>query len=428
MTVGVIGAGAAGLAAARRLREASIPFEVVEREGEVGGIWDASLPHGPVYRSAHLISSKPLTEFPDFPMPREYPDYPDHVQALAYLRGYAKRFALYDHIRFDRTVERAERTEAAGWKVSFAGGETRVYGALIVAAGIHWGPIMPLVPGRFDGTSRHSCGYKTPDIFRGKRVLVVGAGNSGCDIAVDASEHASHTFLSVRRGYHFLPKYAFGRPIDQVGEVSLKLRLPLSVRRALNEVVLRAVVGKPEEYGLPRPDHRLLESHPIVNSRILPAIRRGELRPKPDVVELNGREVLFKDGTSESVDLIVFATGYQVTFPFLEPRHLNSPDGRPDFYLHVFHPTYDDLFIIGMIQPDSGVWPLMDLQARAVAGYIRAAGADGPGIRKVRALKQGPRPDLSGGIQYVNSERHRYEVEHWSYARQLRKVIRLLES
>jgi cation diffusion facilitator CzcD-associated flavoprotein CzcO len=427
MTICVIGAGAAGLSAARHLGAASIPFEVLERERDVGGIWDASLLHGPVYHSAHLISSKPLTQFPDFPMPREYPDYPDHAQALAYLRGYARRFGLYDHIRFGQTVERADRMEGGGWRVMLAGGETRSYARLIVAAGIHWVPLVPAVPNGFGGDSMHSRGYKTPEIFRGRRVLVVGAGNSGCDIAVDAAEHASRTFLSVRRGYHFIPKYAFGRPIDQVGEVGLKLRLPLSVRRALNELVLRAVVGKPEAYGLPRPDHRLLESHPIVNSRILPAIRRGDLRPKPDVVELKGREVFFKDGTSEPIDLIVFATGYQVRFPFLESRHLNSPDDRPDFYLHVFHPTYDDLFILGMIQPDSGVWPLMDLQARAVASYIRAGGANGAGSRKVRGLKQGPRPDLSGGIRYVKSERHRYEVEHSTYARQLRQVIRLLE-
>jgi cation diffusion facilitator CzcD-associated flavoprotein CzcO len=268
----------------------------------------------------------------------------------------------------------------------------------------------------------HSRSYKRPEIFRGKRVLVVGAGNSGCDIAVDASEHASATFLSVRRGYHFIPKYAFGRPIDQVGEVGLGLHLPLSVRRALNELVLRAVVGKPEAYGLPRPDHRLLESHPIVNSRVLPAIRRGELRPKPDVVELRGHDVVFKDGTSEPIDLIVFATGYEVTFPFLEPRHLNSPDGRPDFYLHLFHPTHDDLFILGMIQPDSGVWPLMDLQARAVVSYIRAGGG------AARAIKQEPSPDLSGGIRYLKSERHRYEVEHSTYARRLREMIRRLDS
>ncbi len=414
MTVCVVGAGAAGLAAARYLAEASLPYEVLERERDVGGLWDASLPHSPVYASARLISSKPLTQFPDFPMPREYPDYPDHTQALAYLRAYAERFGLYDRIRFGQTVARADPADGR-WSVTLAGGETRAYTTLVVATGIHGVPSLPQVPGRFDGECIHSCRYKTPEIFRGRRVLVVGAGNSGCDIAADASEHASRAFLSLRRGYHFIPKYAFGRPIDQVGEVSLKLRLPLAVRRALNELVLRAVVGRPEDYGLPRPDHRLLESHPIVNSRILPALRRGALRPKPDVAELRGREVLFKDGTSEPIDLVVFATGYRVTFPFLEAD-------RPDFHLHVFHPTRDDLFILGMIQPDSGVWPLMDLQARAVASCIRKGGG------RMRALRQGPRADLSGGIRYVKSERHRYEVEHTSYARQLRKVIRLLES
>jgi cation diffusion facilitator CzcD-associated flavoprotein CzcO len=424
MTVCIVGAGAAGLAAARHLKAASLPFEVVERERDVGGIWDVSLPHSPVYHSARLISSKPLTEFPDFPMPREYPDYPGHAQALEYLRAYARHFGLYQHIRFGESVVHAERAEGNGWRVTLASGESRMYAALVVAAGMHWVPTVPALAGKFDGESLHSCGYKIPEIFRGKRVLVVGAGNSGCDIAVEASQHAEHTFLSVRRGYYYIPKYAFGRPIDQVGELSLKLRLPLFIRRALNQLVLKAVVGSPEQYGLPRPDHRLLETHPIVNSQILLALGRGDVRPKPDLVQLEGPEVRFGDGTSERIDLIVFATGYRVSFPFLEPRHLNSADGRPDFYLHVFHPTYDDLFILGMIQPDSGVWPLMDLQAKAVACCIRAAG----GIRKLRVLERGSRPDLGGGIRYVKSERHRYEVEHSTYARHLRKVIRRLRA
>ncbi len=428
MTYCVIGAGAAGLAAARQLKASSIPFEVIERERDVGGIWDASLAHGPVYRSAHLISSKPLTEFPDFPMPDEYPDYPNHAQALEYLRSYARAFGLYELIRFGRTVERTERVEGGDWSVTFGDGETRVYSGLIVAAGIHWIPSLPEVPGTFSGECMHSVRYKTPDIVRDKRVLVVGAGNSGCDIAVEAAQHAARTFLSVRRGYHYLPKYVFGRPTDQVGEVGLRLHLPLFIRRPLNQLLLRVVVGSPDQFGLPRPDHKLLESHPIVNSQILQALGQGDIQPKPDLVELGGREVRFKDGSTEQIDLIVYATGYHVSFPFLEPRHLNSADGRPDFHLHVFHPTYENLFIVGMIQPDSGVWRLIDLQARAVARYIQAGRANAAGLRKVRALKQGPRPDLGGGIRYLATDRHRYEVEHFSYQQRLRRLIRLLES
>jgi cation diffusion facilitator CzcD-associated flavoprotein CzcO len=428
MTYCVIGAGAAGLAAARQLKASSIPFEVIEREWDVGGIWDASLPHSPVYRSAHLISSKPLTEFPDYPMPGEYPDYPNHAQALEYLRSYARAYELYQFIRFGRAVDRAERVEGDDWELTLSDGETRVYSGLVVAVGIHWMPNVPEVPGKFDGECIHSSRYKIPEILRNKRVLVVGAGNSGCDIAVEAAQHAAQTFLSVRRGYHYLPKYAFGRPIDQVGEVGLKLHLPLFIRRPLDQLLLKVVVGSPDRFGLPRPDHKLLESHPIVNAQILQALGQGDIRPKPDLQELRGREVLFKDGTTEQIDLIVYATGYRVSFPFLAPRHLNSPDGRPDFYLHVFHRTYENLFIVGMIQPDSGVWWLMDLQAKAVARYIRAARANAAGLRKVRAMKQGTRPDLGGGIRYLASDRHRFEVEHFSYQRRLRRLIRLLES
>jgi cation diffusion facilitator CzcD-associated flavoprotein CzcO len=428
MTYCVIGAGAAGLAAARQLKAHSIPFEVIERERDVGGLWDASLPHSPVYQSTHLISSKPLTQFPDYPMPREYPDYPNHVQALQYLRAYAQSFGLYDHIRFGRSVERAERVERNDWKLTFGDGERQVYSGLIVAAGVHWVPNLPRVPGKFEGESMHSSRYKTPEILRDKRVLVVGAGNSGCDIAVEAGQHAARTFLSVRRGYHYIPKYAFGRPIDQVGEAGVKLGLPLFVRRPLDQLLLKVIVGSPEQFGLPRPDHKLLESHPIVNAQILQALGQGDIQPKPDLQELNGREVRFKDGSTEQVDLIIYATGYQVSFPFLEPLHLNATGGRPDFHLHVFHPTYDNLFIIGMIMPDSGVWWLMDLQAQAVARYIRALRGNVAGLRKFQGRKQGPCPDLGGGIHYVRSERHRFEVEHSSYRGRLRQVIRLLSA
>ncbi|MGH7526991.1 MAG: flavin-containing monooxygenase [Gemmatimonadales bacterium] len=427
MTYCVIGAGAAGLAVARHLKASSIPFEVIEREADVGGIWDASLPHSPVYHSAHLISSKPLTQFPDFPMPGDYPDYPHHGQALEYLRSYAKAFGLYEFIRFGRTVEGAERAEGNDWNVTFSDGESRVYSGLIVAAGIHRTPSLPEVRGEFDGACIHSSRYKTPEIFRNKRVLIVGAGNSGCDIAVEAGQHAARTFLSVRRGYYYIPKYALGRPIDQVGELGLKLRLPLFIRRSLDQLLLRIVVGSPEQFGLPRPDHKLLETHPIVNSQILQSLGQGDIRPKPDLLELKGREVLFKDGSTEQVDLIVYATGYRVSFPFLDARHLNSADGRPDFYLHAFHPTYENLFIVGLLVPDGGVWPLMDLQARAVARYVQADRANAAGLPKARALKQGPRPDLGGGIRYVASDRHRLEVEHSSYRRRLRSLIRLLD-
>src|SRR4051794_29803844 len=255
MTFCVIGAGAAGLSAARHLAAAALQFEVIERERDVGGIWDASLPHSPVYHSAHLISSKPLAQFPDFPMPREYPDYPDHAQALAYLRAYAKAFGLYDRIRFGQAVERAERDAPGQWRVTLDDGTTRSYAGLIVASGVHRVPTMPRIPGSFEGLTMHSSRYKSPEIFRGRRVLVVGAGNSGCEIAVEAGRHAERAFLSVRRGYHFIPKYAFGRPTDQVGEVGHRLRLPLAVRRRLNDLVLRTVVGRSEDYGLPRPDH-----------------------------------------------------------------------------------------------------------------------------------------------------------------------------
>lgn len=195
-----------------------------------------------------------------------------------------------------------------------------------------------------------------PEVLRGKRVLVVGAGNSGCDSAVESAQNAARTFHSVRRGYYYVPKYFLGKPADQIGEVSLQLRVPLPVRRAFYTLLLRMVVGTPQKFGLPRPDHRLFETHPIVNSPMLYYVGHGDIIPKPDVAELRGKQVKFKDGSEEQIEVIVYATGFSIVFPFLDKKHLNWKNDRPNLYLNIFHPEYDNLFVAGLIQPDSGQW------------------------------------------------------------------------
>jgi cation diffusion facilitator CzcD-associated flavoprotein CzcO len=442
----VIGAGAAGLCAARHLLDRGLAVDVLEREADIGGIWNPGLPIARVYASTEMISSKPFTQFPDFPMPDHFPDYPHHTQVLAYLRSYSEAFELGEHIELRTGVDRVEPEEehegegevdpGVAWRVRLESGQARRYDAVVIANGHNHTPRWPSFQGRFDGQTLHAAHYRTPAIFEEKRILVVGGGNSGCDIAVEAAQHAAATFLSLRRGYHFIPKYVFRWPVDQVGDVLHRLRFPLWLRRAIARIVLRAVRGNPRRSGLPRPDHALFETHPVVNTLLPRYVRHGHIGIRPDVERLDGDAVVFTDGRREQIDVIVYATGYRIHVPFLDPALLNGPEGRPRLWLHVFHPTLDTLFAVGMVQADSGVFGIVHEQARAVAGFLagvwpdlaasRVVAPSATAVERVRRAKgtatEAPGSELTGGIRYRSSARHHLEVEHWSYRRRLERL------
>jgi len=426
----IVGAGTSGLAAAKNLKQLGIPCDVFEKLDDVGGNWYYGKPGSSVYKSTHLISSKPGTEYTDFPMPKDYPDYPSHWQAHEYIKSYARHFGLYELITFNTGVERIAPTDETAtsslWEVTLSTGETRRYGGVIICNGHNWDPKWPEYPGKFDGLILHSCQYKTPDVLRDKRVLVVGAGNSGCDIAVESAQNAAITFHSTRRGYFYNPKYTFGRPSDQVNEFLLKLHVPLTLQRWLYSVILKLLIGLPQDYGLPKPDHKFFETHPIVNQLILYYVGQGDIKVKPDVQELRGNRVLFKDSSEEEIDVIIYATGFNITFPFIDRRYLNWKDGKPLLYWHIFHPHYDNLFVVGLIQPDSGQWGLVDYQSQAVARFICAQRNNPVKAEMMRRLKATAEQPRNRGIKYKDSTRHYVEVEHFGYREHLKKLIRQL--
>lgn len=416
----IVGAGSSGLAVARHFAAAGIEFDCFEREDDIGGNWYYGKPHSSVYKSTHLISSKRLTEYPDCPMPAEWPEYPHHVQVLEYLRRYAEHFGLYPRIQFNTAIERIEPADGV-WHVTLAGGDERCYSGVVVANGHNWDPRWPDYPGHFDGQMLHSSQYKTPDVLRGRRVLVVGAGNSGCDIAVEAAQNADRVFQSLRRGYHFLPKFLGGKPADQVGERLLRWRVPLPLRRAIARVFIRLTVGSPARYGLPQPDHRLFETHPIINSQLPYYAGHGDISIKPDIVELAGDRVRFADGSEEPIDVIVYATGFRISFPFIDQQHLNWRDGRPRLYLNIFHPQHENLFFCGLIQPDSGQFGLVHYQAELIAHYLISRRRGTRAAKRLAEATRAADQDLSAGIRYIHSPRHLLEVEHFSYRRRLQR-------
>jgi cation diffusion facilitator CzcD-associated flavoprotein CzcO len=400
----IVGAGPGGLAATRAFLAQGLDVDCFERHDDVGGIWDQENPGSPMYDSAHFISSRSMSGFHGYPMPDDLPDYPSHGQVLSYLRAFARDHDLYRAIELGTGVEHAA-LEDGGWTVTLSTGETRRYRTLVCANGTTWHPNMPELPGAetFTGELLHSHDYRSSALFTGRRVLVIGAGNSGVDIACDAATAAGTAAISVRRGYHIVPKYLFGTPADEFADKGPHLPMPVAQR--LLTWVLRAQIGDPTKNGWPKPDHRLFETHPIVNDQILHHLRHGDLTVRPDVTGFDGGDVLFKDGRREPFDVVVMATGYRWPIPYLDPTLLRWRGGRADLYLHLFSREHDGLAAIGFTEGDGGAYGLFDEMADLIARATKLADTDPVAHARLRQIVRTERPDLSGGVRHVQADR-----------------------
>ena len=411
----VIGAGPSGITAAKNLLQVGAENIVVYEAGDqVGGNWIFSTEssHSSVYESTHIISSKTMSGLEDYPMPEGYPDYPSHRQMLAYFQGYARHFGVERFIRFNCTVTRAEKQADDTWAITLDDGTVETFDTLMVANGHHWDPRWPDYPGTFSGQFLHSHQYKAAAPFRDQRVLIIGGGNSGCDIAVATGQVSAMTALSLRRGYHIIPKFLFGYPTDVFNARSLAI--PVGIRLAIFRLLLRLLVGRPEQDGLPKPDHGLLQSHPVASSDLLNAIRHGRVHPRPDVQRFEGREVCFVDGTVESYDAVIAATGFKISFPFFDSAFIDYSSGEVPLYLRTFHPDHPSLFFIGLVQPHGATWPLSDLQAKLAANTI-VGNYDPPQDMRQRIARE---VEIMSR-RFIRSARHTLEVDYHDYRREL---------
>lgn len=436
----VIGAGPAGLAAARALRTRGLSYRHFEKGSMVGGLWRIDNDNGAAaaYDSLHLNSSRQRTQFPSHPMPDDWPDYPSHALVARYFQGFADDHGLTERITFRAAVTEVAPLDGApgdgapgdgwqgggrapdggragehGWQVTTDTGEQVTTAAVLIANGHHALPREPQLEGTFTGTRFHSHTYTDPAVFTGQRVLVIGVGNSGMDIACDAAPLAEHVLLSTRHGVHVLPKYAFGRPIDHLS-LPASAYLPFPVERRLYEAITRLAVGRPEDRGLPRPDHRLLEAHPTVSSQLYDLVGHGDIEVVGDVAALEGDHVRFTDGRIEPVDVLVTATGYDIALPFVSEDVLGVHDNALDLYQRVVPPERPGLYLVGFVQTVGANIALMEHQAEWIADLLT-----GRCVLPAReAMHRWIAHDRAAmAARYQRSTRHTLQVDYWRYIR-----------
>jgi cation diffusion facilitator CzcD-associated flavoprotein CzcO len=420
----VIGAGSSGLAAAKALYAARIPFDCFERGNVVGGNWVFNNPNGQsaCYETLEINTSCPRMAFSDFPMPQDYPPYARHDQVADYFNAYVDHFGFRDRITFETTVTDVVRGAGDTWQVRTTGPEgerVRQYDAVLVANGHHWDARWPdpAYPGVFDGEQIHAHDYRSGEQLAGRDVVVVGSGNSALDIAVESAKASRSTTLSQRRGQWVLRKFALGRPADQVAlpgwlpwwATALRLRLGATLS------------GNVAKLGLPQPEHKPGQSHPVQSEGIRDALRSGRVRARPAIERLDGDHVVFVDGSRVPADLIVWATGYKVSFPFLDPGLVAAEDNDLPLWKRTVHPDLPGLYFIGLLQPVGATMPLAQAQGEWVAERLTghyAPPADSEVRHQMRVEHERNRR------QFYTSVRHTMEVDFDHYLWDLRRERR----
>jgi dimethylaniline monooxygenase (N-oxide forming) len=395
----------------------------------VGGNWRYLNDNGmsSAYKSLHINTSREVMEYRSFPMRHDYPTYPNHVQIAEYFDRFVDHFGVRERIQFRTEVVSVAPRDDGEWDVTFRRrGQkrtaTRSYQAVLVANGHHWDPRWPepAFPGAdtFTGTQTHSHHYKTFDGYEGKRVLVLGIGNSACDIAVETSKVAQRTFLAMRRGAHVVPKYIFGIPTDHLTTSPLARIGSGPVQRALAGLIMRVARGDVTKYGLPKPDHGFGEAHPTISDDLLVRLGHGDITVKPNIERLDGDTVHFVDGTAERIDVIVYCTGYKITFPFFDGSLIAAPDNKISLYHRVVAPSHPGLYFLGLVQPLGAIMPLAEAQSEWIADLLDGSvtlPSDAKMQREIDAYHR------SLEKRYVRSKRHTIQVDFLEHLAELKK-------
>ncbi len=398
----VIGAGPVGLAMADALKQNDIAYDHVDANAGIGGNW-----HKGVFDSTHIVSSKGTTAYSDYPMPADYPDFPSARQMLAYLKRYALDRGLTGNIELEKSVSKLTPNPDDSWHAAFADGESRTYKGVVVCNGHHWAKRYPDIPGRFSGEFLHSKDYLRAEQIAGKNVLVIGAGNSAHDIACDAARVGTSCDMSMRSGYWFMPKTAFGRPLTDLPI----WWMPMALQRLALRGIIKVMIGDYRRYGLKWPNHKIFERHPTYGTDLLNYLRLGLVRPREEVARFDGKSVHFKDGSVSDYDVVVAATGFDYSFPFLPDDLIEVKNDVVQIYGGAFPDKVKNLYIVGASQARGGFGRLVTPAVQLYAKMIQLQDEMEFPIGAVLKWRNNPIPETH--LLDTESTRRRIAISHY---------------
>lgn len=418
----VIGAGPSGISAIKNIREKGIEVVAYDYNHDVGGNWIYSEKesHSSVFETTHIISSKTLSEYADFPFSPEVADYPSHEELRNYFQSYAKHFDLYSCIEFNTLVKSCRLVDNHSWEIVTVCDKREkkeLFTDLVVCNGHHWEPKYPEYPGKFTGEFLHSHQFKKATPFKDMRVLVIGGGNSACDVAVETSRISKKTAISWRRGYRILPKFIMGKPSDVFA--SSMTFLPVRWRNFLAGILVRIATGPNKMYGLQKVKHKFGETHPTVNSELLYKIRHGKVHPKVDIDSFEGKTVHFKDGSKEDFDAVIACTGFVLSHPFFKKELIDYRNGPVPLYLKMFHPNINNLYFIGMFQPLGCIWPGAEQQSK-----LAAMALSGEWHRPANIEQLCAREINHPHMKQIKTSRHTITVDFHRFIREIKTEIK----
>ncbi|XP_068176293.1 flavin-containing monooxygenase 5-like [Antennarius striatus] len=439
--VAVVGGGSSGLACIKCCLDEGLEPVCFESSDDIGGLWrfreNPESDRASIYHSVIINTSKEIMCYSDFPIPGHFPNYMHNSLIMDYFRMYADNFKLTKHIHFNTKVlqvkQRSDFSHSGQWDVETENKhgkkEKHIFDAVMICIGHHCNPNMPLqdFPGinTFKGKYFHSRDYKTPEEWRDKKAVVIGIGNSGGDIAVELSRVTKQVYLSTRRGAWVLNRVSHnGFPRDLRSNRALSFMrqiLPFGVLCSMEEKNLNQRFDH-SLYKL-KPKHRLFSQHPTVNDDLPNRILSGTIQVKPNIRSFQGSSVEFDDGSVvEDVDLVVFATGYSFSFPFLDSHVVSVSENKTSLYKYVFPPQLNPatLAIIGLVQSLGAVMPISEIQARwatrVFKGFIKLPSIDAM-LTDIR------RKEETMAKKYVSSQRHTIQVDHIGYMDEIAELI-----
>lgn len=423
----IIGAGSSGITAAKALKEKGISFDCFEKGSNIGGVWRFNNDNGlsSAYRSLHINTNRVVMAYSDFPMPDDYPMFPHHSDIIEYFENYVEHFKLREHITFNTSVTDVIRNSDGSYNITLDNRQSFDYQHVIVANGHHWNPRFPTpaFKGEFTGEILHSHYYREAEQVQDKDVLVVGIGNSAVDIACEAArQHTGKVVISTRSGAYITPNWIWSMPFDNLAN-PLTAKFPLWLQRFLLNTTLWLARGKQEDYGVPKPNRPVLSEHPTLSQDLLNLSGRGLIKFKPNIKEFRGKTVVFEDGTVQDFDLIIYATGYKVTFPFLKHYVEFDIEETNDIRLYkkVIHPDYKNLFFLALIQPLGAIMPLAEIQSKWIAKIIKG---ESKLPSKETMLKTIEEDKQKLAQRYKQTPRHTLQVDFFTYKRIIEKEMK----